>query len=345
MRVLITGGAGFIGSNIAKRFLDKRADVVILDNLSRAGAHKNLDWLKGCSGKNLTFMNGDVRNRQLMGLLFNKPDIGKIDMVFHMAAQVAVTTSVVNPTEDFEINALGTFNLLEAIRSSKQRPVIINASTNKVYGKMDFAGVEEKKSRYRYKNLAYGASENTPLDFYSPYGCSKGSADQYILDYSRIYGLKTINFRQSCIYGPRQFGVEDQGWVAHFIISAVFGRPITIYGDGKQVRDILFIDDLVDAFLAAAKNIKSTGGRVYNIGGGSKNTMSLLEFIVLLEKAIGRKIPLKFKGWRPGDQKIYISDIRLAQKDFGWRPKIDFKKGIRLLLGWVASNKGLFDGF
>lgn len=345
MRVLITGGAGFIGCNIARRFLEKKSEVIILDDLSRIGAEKNLNWLEKNSQKNLTFIKGDIRNRQLMELLFKKQDLGKIDIVFHMAAQVAVTTSVFNPREDFEINALGTFNLLEAVRNSGQRPIIVNASTNKVYGKIESARVKEKKTRYEYADLPFGVSEKIPLDFYSPYGCSKGAADQYILDYSRIYGLKTVNFRQSCIYGPRQFGVEDQGWVAHFIISAVKNRPITIYGDGKQVRDILFIDDLVDAFLLAIKGIKVTCGKVYNIGGGYSNAISLLEFIKLLECGLDKKIPVRFSDWRPGDQKIYISDIRIAKNEFGWRPRIDFKKGIGLLIDWVRKNKDLFNGF
>lgn len=343
MRILTTGGAGFIGCNIAKRFLDEKANVIIIDNLSRPGTEKNLNWLKNCSNNNnLTFIKGDIRNRQLMDLLFNRPDLGKIDIVFHMAAQTAVTTSVVNPREDFEINALGTFNLLEAVRNSKQRPIIINASTNKVYGEIESIKVKEKKTRYEYDSLPYGVSENMPLDFFSPYGNSKGAADQYVRDYFRIYGLKTINFRQSCIYGPRQFGVEDQGWVAHFVISAILDKPITIYGDGKQVRDILFIDDLIDAFLLAIKNLKTTCGRVYNIGGGPTNTISLLEFIKLLEKMLNKKIPLRFKDWRPGDQKVYISDIRRAKKDFGWRPKIDIEKGLAFLVKWVKENRGFF---
>jgi CDP-paratose 2-epimerase len=345
MKILVTGGAGFIGCNIAKRFLDKKAEVIIFDNLSRIGTVKNLEWLKKCTGDKLTFINGDVRNRQLMELLFNKPDIGKIDMVFHMAAQVAVTSSIINPREDFEVNAFGTFNLLEAMRTSKQRPVLINASTNKVYGKMESARIKETKTRYRYVSLPKGISEKMPLDFYSPYGCSKGAADQYILDYARIYGIKTINLRQSCIYGPRQFGVEDQGWVAHFIISAVFNRPITVYGDGKQVRDILFIDDLVDAYLLAIDDIKVTSGKVYNIGGGASNSISLLEFIQMLEDSLGKKIVFKFEDWRPGDQKIYISDIKLAKKDFGWTPRINAKSGIGLLVKWVLENKDLFDDF
>jgi len=342
MRVLITGGAGFIGCNVAKRFLDEKADVVILDNLSRIGTSKNLEWLKGHPNKKLTFLKGDVRNKELMILLFDSPDIGKIDLVFHMAAQVAVTASVVNPREDFEINALGTFNLLEAIRTSRQRPIIINTSTNKVYGKMGSVRIGQTRTRYRYRLLSRGVSEAMPLDFYSPYGCSKGSADQYMLDYARIYDLKTINFRQSCIYGPRQFGVEDQGWVAHFIISVIKNRSLTVYGDGKQVRDVLFVDDLIDAFLLAIKNIKVTCGKSYNIGGGPGNTISLLEFIKLLEKTLDKKISYKLEDWRPGDQKVFVSDIRKAGRDFKWRPKVKVIQGVNKLVRWVFDNKDLF---
>lgn len=341
MRVLITGGAGFIGCNAAKRFLDRGDEVIVFDDLSRKGTDKNLEWLKGQNGQ-LVFKKGDIRNQKLVESLFR--DFGRIDLVLHMAAQVAVTTSLINPREDFEINALGTFNLLEAVRNSRQRPIIINASTNKVYGKIESAKMSEKKNRYQYNNLPYGVSEKMPLDFYSPYGCSKGAADQYINDYLRIYRLKTINFRQSCIYGPRQFGVEDQGWVAHFIISAVMNRPITIYGDGKQVRDILCVDDLIDAFLLATKNLRTTCGGSYNIGGGPANAISLLEFVRLLERILDKKITVKFGDWRPGDQKVYISDIRLAKKDFGWRPKIEIEKGVGSLIKWVKENRQLFNG-
>ena len=342
MRVLITGGAGFIGCNAARRFLERGDEVVVFDNLSRRGADKNLNWLKSQKGQ-LIFVKGDIREEKKVASLFK--DFGKIDLALHMAAQVAVTTSVINPREDFEINALGTFNLLEAIRLSKHRSVIINASTNKVYGEMESVKITKKEKRYQYAQPNYSISEDMPVSFYSPYGCSKGAAEQYVLDYARIYGLKTVNLRQSCIYGPRQFGVEDQGWVAHFIIAAVLKRKIIIYGDGKQVRDILYIGDLVNAFIKAYENIKKTNGKSYNIGGGRTNSISLLEFVDLLEDFLGTKVKYEFKDWRPADQKIYISDIGLAEKDFGWKPNVHFKKGIKLLVEWVRENRGLFDGF
>lgn len=341
-KVLITGGAGFIGCNAAKRFLERGDEVIVFDNLSRKGTDKNLNWLKKQNG-HLIFVKGDIRSRNSVNALFK--NFGKIDLVLHMAAQVAVTTSVVSPREDFEINALGTLNLLEAIRASKVRPVIINASTNKVYGGMESIKVKEGQKRYQYKQLPYGISERELISFCSPYGCSKGAAEQYILDYSKIYGIKTVNFRQSCIYGPRQFGVEDQGWVAHFIIASVLKKKITIYGDGKQVRDILYIDDLIDAFIKVYRNINKTNGKSYNIGGGKYNSVSLLEFIDLLEDSSNKKVKSKFRGWRPADQRIYISDIRLAKKDFDWTPKVDIKKGINLLFKWIKENKGLFNDF
>ena len=341
-KVLITGGAGFIGCNAAKRFLNQGNEVIVFDNLSRKGADKNLNWLRKQTDR-LVFVKGDIRNKNCTDALFK--NFGKIDLVLHMAAQVAVTTSVSNPREDFEINALGALNLLEAIRLSKQRPVVINASTNKVYGGMEHVKVREAQRRYHYTQFPRGISEKESLSFCSPYGCSKGAAEQYILDYSKIYGIKTVNFRQSCIYGPRQFGVEDQGWVAHFIIASVLKKKITIYGDGKQVRDILYIDDLIDAFIKVYRNINKTNGKSYNIGGGKYNSVSLLEFIDLLEDSSNKKVKSKFRGWRPADQRIYISDIRLAKKDFDWTPKVDIKKGINLLFKWIKENKGLFNDF
>lgn len=338
MKYLIIGGAGFIGSNLADHFLNKKHDVTILDNFSRKGTVTNTDWLKS-NHPRIKIIKGDIRRDS--GEL--KREIEKNDVVFHLAAQVAVTTSVVNPREDFEINALGTLNVLEAIRHSKNRPILVFSSTNKVYGRMEEVGVVEEKTRYRYKNLPLGVSERKNLDFHSPYGCSKGAADQYVRDYARIYGLKTIVFRQSCIYGPRQFGAEDQGWVAWFIIASVLGWPITIYGNGKQVRDLLYIDDLVKAFELAIKKFKTTSGQIYNIGGGPDNTLSIWkEFGPLIEKLLGQKIKVKYADWRPGDQPVFISDIRKAKKEFGWEPKIGVDKGIKNLFNWVLKNKKLF---
>jgi CDP-paratose 2-epimerase len=248
----------------------------------------------------------------------------------------------VDTREDFEINALGTFNVLEAIRQSGNKPIVLYSSTNKVYGGMEHVKIVERNGEYDYESLPFGVSEAEQLDFHSPYGCSKGTADQYMIDYSRIYGLRTIVFRQSCIYGYRQFGVEDQGWVAHFTISSMFDRPLTIYGDGKQVRDVLFIDDLVQAYDMAIKNINVTAGKAYNIGGGPNKKMSLLNLIGYLEKFFGKKLSYTFSTWRPGDQRVFICDIRKAKNEFGWEPKIGVEEGVRLLAAWVKENREEF---
>ena len=337
MRVLVIGGAGFIGANLANRFLKRGNDVFVFDNLSRRGTEWNLKWLK--EYKNLKFIKGDIRNYDELKNLFLKE---KFDVVFHMAAQVAVTTSVINPREDFEINALGTFNILEAIRETKQNPIILFASTNKVYGGMTDIKIVEKNGRYAYKDIKGGIKEDRLLDFHSPYGCSKGCADQYMIDYARIYGLRTVVFRQSCIYGYRQFGIEDQGWVAWFTIAAALNKEITIYGDGKQVRDVLFIDDLLDAYEAAIKNIDRVKGQAFNIGGGPKNTLSLLELISFLEEFFNKKISLKFSNWRPGDQPVFICNISKAKKLLNWGPSVNPRQGVKLLYNWVKKNIDLF---
>ena len=264
MKILITGGAGFIGSNIADRFLKKGDEIFIFDNLSRRGTQWNLKWLQH-SYRTVKFIKGDIRKYNDILNVLKKT---KFDIVFHFAAQVAVTTSVINPREDFDINALGTFNLLEAVRETKQDPIILYSSTNKVYGGMTDIKIVEKKGRYAYASLPKGIGEERLLDFHSPYGCSKGTADQYMIDYGRIYNMRTVVFRQSCIYGYRQFGIEDQGWVAWFTIAAMLDKPLTIYGDGKQVRDVLFIEDLADAYEAAINNIHKVKGQAFNIGGG-----------------------------------------------------------------------------
>lgn len=338
MKILITGGAGFIGANTAKRYLEKGYHVFIFDNLSRRGTEWNLKWLQ--QNKNLKFIKGDIRNYNEILNVFKKNN--DFDIVFHFAAQVAVTTSVMNPREDFEINALGTFNLLEAIRETKSKPIILYSSTNKVYGGMTDIKIIKKKNRYIYKDYPKGISEDRILDFHSPYGCSKGTADQYMIDYARIYNLKTVVFRQSCIYGYRQFGIEDQGWVAWFTIAAMLNKQITIYGDGMQVRDVLFIDDLIDAFELATKNISKIKGQVFNIGGGSENTISLLELIAFLEKFFNKKISFKFSDWRPGDQPVFVCNIDKAKKMLKWQPKISPQKGVEMLYKWVKNNKKLF---
>jgi len=336
---LITGGAGFIGSNYASRCLQRGESIKIFDNLSRAGSLLNLEWLENTYGKGVfELIKGDVRDANAI-----KAAARGAYRILHLAAQVAVTTSVTDPQTDFAINALGTFNVLEAARNSGENPLLIFASTNKVYGGMENVEVVEKSSRYDYKDLPNGASEDQALDFHSPYGCSKGSGDQYVRDYHRIYGLPTLVYRQSCIYGKRQFGVEDQGWVAWFIIAAVLGKPITIYGNGKQVRDILFVDDLVDAYDAGFAHLPEIGGQILNIGGGRKNTISIwTEFQPMLEKLINRKIPTTTSDWRPGDQPVFISDIRKAQNMLNWSPKISAEKGIELLFNWVNENRKLF---
>jgi CDP-paratose 2-epimerase len=335
---LITGGAGFIGTNLADYYLSKNKNVTILDNLSRSGTQKNVDWLQKQHGSRLKFVKYDIRNTD--GILAEL--VENADVVFHQAAQVAVTTSVTNPREDFEANATGTFNVLEAVRLSSSKPIVVYSSTNKVYGKMEDVEIIERGGRYEYASLNAGVPETRTLDFHSPYGCSKGCADQYMIDYSRIYGLKTVVFRQSCIYGPHQFGVEDQGWVAWFSIRAMQNLPISIYGDGKQVRDVLYIEDLIRAYEAAIENIDITNGRAYNIGGGPNNTLSLLELITILEEYFEIKLDCKFEDWRPGDQLIYVSDIQKANEVLEWAPLISPLKGVKKLLEWLIQNRDLF---
>ena len=338
MKWLITGGAGFIGCNTARKLIDEGHKLIVFDNLSRKGARSNLEWLKK-QGK-FCFVNGDVRDVSALKGVFDQHE--NVDVVLHLAGQVAVTASVANPRADFEGNALGTFNVLEAARETKAGPIVLNASTNKVYGKMEDVEVVKRNGRYQFKNLLQGVSEERPIDFHSPYGCSKGAADEYVQEYARIYGLRTVNFRQSCIYGYHQFGVEDQGWVAWFTIAAVLGKPIVIYGDGRQVRDVLFIDDLVDCYLKAVEHIDRACGQVYNIGGGPHNQLSLLELIDLLEEYTGKEITPEFSDWRRGDQRVFICDIRMAKKDLGWKPEVGVREGIKKLYRWVEENKGLF---
>lgn len=334
--VLITGGAGFIGVNVAAYYIKKGAEIIIFDNLSRKGANLNLKWLRNQG--NFNFIKGDVADYKKITDILKKNR--NINIVFHEAAQTAVTISIKNPRQDFDDNALGTFNLLEAIRNYSKDSILIYASTNKVYGALESLDTKEKESRYEFKNPKFkkGISENYPLDFHSPYGCSKGAADQYVRDYSRIFGLKTIVFRQSCIYGPRQFGFEDQGWVAWFIIASLLKKPLTIYGNGKQVRDLLYVDDLISVYDLAIKKINKANGKIYNVGGGPQNTLSLLELINQLEKFLGYKIEYSFSEIRPGDQKIFIADISKVKKDLGWQPKININKGIKKLFNWISQN-------
>src|SRR5258706_9065173 len=336
---LITGGGGFIGSNYVHRLLARGEKVTIYDNFSRAGAPRNLEWLKQSFGEQgLDVVAGDVRDANRIAEAAKSADV-----IVHLAGQVDVTTSVTNPRDDFEINALGTFNMLEAARLSGRKPIVLYASTNKVYGGMDDVEVVEDKTRWHYKDLTYGAPESQPLDFHSPYGCSKGTGDQYVRDYYRIFGLPTVVLRQSCIYGPRQFGIEDQGWLAWMIIAAVTGRQITIYGDGKQVRDVLHVEDLLDAYDAAIANIEVAKGQVYNMGGGVGNVLAVwAEFGPMIEKLLGKKVEVAHSDWRPGDQRVFYADYRKAERELSWKPKISLEEGIDQLFKWVKENKELF---
>lgn len=338
-KFLVTGGAGFIGSNLVNNLLSDGCSVTILDSFARGGTQNNLAWLKRQHGNGqLEFFQGDVRDFATV-----QSAVKDVDVIYHLAGQVAVTSSVYDPRLDFEINSLGTLNVLEAARLSERKPIVVFTSTNKVYGGMESVATVELDRRYTYRNLSDGVSESQPLDFHSPYGCSKGAADQYVRDYARIYGLQTVVFRMSCIYGPRQFGNEDQGWLAHFIIAAGTEKQITIYGNGKQVRDVLFIDDLVRAFRLAVEKIDVTAGQVYNIGGGPSNTISVWkEFGALLSEFRGGEVPVEYQDWRPGDQPCYVSDIRKAKLHMGWHPQVNKETGIRRLCEWVWSNKNLF---
>ena len=337
---LITGGAGFIGCNYADHLLSRRASVTIFDNLSRRGADRNLAWLRERHGADsFELIVGDTRAADAL-----LEPAAQADVIVHLAGQVAVTSSVTDPRTDFEVNALGTFNVLEAARLGGHRPFIIYSSTNKVYGETIEYKLQELATRYRYARLPHGLPETQPLDFHSPYGCSKGAAEQYVRDYSRIYGIPSVVMRQSCIYGPRQFGIEDQGWLAWFVIAAILDKPITIYGDGKQVRDMLHVRDLIAAYDAAIARSKQSTGQIYNIGGGTKFTLSIWrECGPMLEEMLGRRISVKWDKPRPGDQKVYISDIRKAKKDLHWSPTIDVETGARELVDWVRAHRDLFD--
>lgn len=336
---LITGGAGFVGVNLADRLLSEGKSVMIFDNLSRAGVQNNLLWLNEKYHENLDVMIADIRDKEAV-----KTAVENAEQVFHFAAQVAVTTSLVNPYLDFEVNALGTLNVLEAIRNSAHQPPVIFTSTNKVYGDMEDVGLVMNGTRYHPESLSFrknGISEMQNLNFHSPYGCTKGVADQYMLDYARTFGLRTVVFRMSCIYGPHQFGTEDQGWVAHFLIQALKNNPITLYGDGKQVRDILFVEDLVDAFLLAQKNIDSISGNAFNMGGGVNNTVSLLELIDMIGRISGKEPEVHFDDWRPSDQKYYVSDFGKFRDTTGWQPTNSTSEGVTKLYQWLLENADL----
>jgi CDP-paratose 2-epimerase len=335
--VLITGGAGFIGTNLAHRLLSAGQPVLLFDSLARPGVEQNLRWLHHTHGSGVEIAIADTRNAQAL-----KKAVDRATQVFHFAAQVAVTTSLTDPMEDFEVNARGTLNLLEAIRAQSSPPPLVFTSTNKVYGALEDVSLRRTQLRYEpvdEKLRHTGISEARPLDFHSPYGCSKGSADQYVLDYARTFGIPATVFRMSCIYGPHQFGTEDQGWVAHFLIRALKGLPITLYGDGRQVRDILCVEDLVDAFLLAQERMPEGRGQAFNIGGGPENTVSLLELLELMGEMLGRKPEVEFDDWRPGDQRYYVSNTSKFQQTTGWKPRVGVQAGLELLNRWLVASK------
>lgn len=334
--VLITGGAGFIGSNLAHHLLSQGHPVIVYDNLSRQGVETNLQWLTEQHGELLQIEVADMRDFRSL-----KRVLDGVTQVYHFAAQVAVTTSITGARHDFEVNAAGTVNLLEAIRMLPHPPPLLLTSTNKVYGNLDGLDLKDCGSRYQPVDetiRSHGISEQWPLNFHSPYGCSKGTADQYVLDYGRTYSLPVVVFRMSCIYGPHQFGTEDQGWVAHFLLRALQGRPISIFGDGKQVRDVLYVDDLINAFLLAMKHIPLTGGRAYNIGGGPQKSLSLLELTHHLELMVRPKPVIEFGDWRTGDQPYYVSDTRAFQILTGWEPGVSVPEGIDRLHKWLLTS-------
>ena len=332
--VLIMGGAGFIGTNLADRLARGGRRVMIYDNLSRAGVERNIRWLKREHGDLVQVAIADIRDAERL-----RDAVRQCGQVFHFAAQVAVTTSFESPSEDFAVNAVGTMNLIEGIRACVEPPSLVFTSTNKVYGGLDGLRLSERKTRYvPDDDKGLGVDENRPLDFRTPYGCSKGAADQYVLDYCRSFSLPTVVLRMSCIYGPHQCGTEDQGWVAHFLIRALQRQPIMIFGDGKQVRDVLHVDDLVDALLAAQANIRSISGRAFNIGGGARNTLSLLELLDRIEALEGRPPDVSFRPWRSGDQRFYVSDHSAFTQATAWRPRTDVADGVGRLHSWLAHN-------
>jgi CDP-paratose 2-epimerase len=339
---LVTGGAGFIGSNAARALCASGTRVVAVDNLSRRSAALNLAWLREeLDQQSFAFVQADVRDASAVGSVFREH--GPFDVVLHLAGQVAVTTSVASPREDMETNVVGSFNVLEATRTISPEAVFINASTNKVYGQLEAHRYAERETRHVDLDAQGGVGEAQPLDPHSPYGCSKAAADVYVLDYARIYGLRTLSLRQSCIYGPRQFGIEDQGWVAWFALAARTGRPLTVYGTGKQVRDLLHVDDLVALYRLAAEHADGIAGRAFNVGGGPANSLSLLELLERLGAWLGSPPEISFADARPGDQLVFVADTSAAQTALGWRPAVGLDRGLEWLLDWIEEHASLAD--
>ncbi|MEE8185125.1 MAG: GDP-mannose 4,6-dehydratase [Thermodesulfobacteriota bacterium] len=344
MKILVTGGAGFVGSHAAEYYAKRDCEVVVFDNLSRkrilgssGDFSYNWDYLKKYD--NIKLVSGDVNNFELLSNLARD-----VDAIIHTAAQVAVTTSLSDPRTDFEINAVGTFNVLEAARTSKNGPAVLYCSTNKVYGNnVNKIPVKEEETRYSFddEDFENGIAEDFTIDGteHTPYGCSKLSGDIYVQDYGHRDEVDTGIFRMSCIYGTRQFGTEDQGWVVHFILSTLMGKSLTIYGDGKQVRDVLFVTDLINVFDKFIENRDRYSGEVFNIGGGARNTLSLLELLDILEELTGKRSSISFDDWRPSDQKVYISDITKVQRLLGWKPRTGVEEGLELVVNWLEENR------
>lgn len=337
--VLVTGGAGFIGCNIADKLAGEGHDVLIYDALSRPGVETNLEWLKERHPDRIASIVADIRDEDELARAAREAKA-----VFHMAAQVAVTTSMVDPREDFEINLKGTVNLLDALRQREEPVPLVFASTNKVYG--DLGNIEFRLQGDRYvptdENVAvHGISEQRPLDFHTPYGCSKGAADQYVLDYARSYSVPTAVLRMSCIYGHRQMGTEDQGWVAHFLIRALEDQQITLYGDGYQVRDILNVSNAVQAYLNCWRHIDRVQGRAFNLGGGPANAVSLRELIAYMSDLLGREIDVRYEDWRAGDQRYFVADTRLATQELGLSRSVPWKRGVAELAEWLCRHRGI----
>jgi CDP-paratose 2-epimerase len=337
--VLVTGGAGFIGCNIANKLAEDGHEVLIYDALSRPGVETNLAWLKERHPGLVTIIVADIRDEDELARAAKDAKA-----VFHMAAQVAVTTSLVDPREDYEINLKGTINLLDAVRLGGGRVPVIFASTNKVYGDLADIDFDLEGDRYVPANRDvrdHGIGEARPLDFHTPYGCSKGAADQYVLDYARSFGVPTAVLRMSCIYGVRQMGTEDQGWVAHFLIRALEGQPITLYGDGHQVRDILDVSNAVEAYLRAWQQIDRVSGRAFNLGGGPANAVSLRELLAYMAELLGRDIDVRFSDWRAGDQRYFVADTRAIRDTLGLSPAVPWKQGVAQLAEWLRETRGL----